>query len=113
LNARILGATSEEAAAAHASVVAALVHPVLERARSAARCHREYPVTFRTKDARLLEGVIDLAFLEKGAWVVVDFKTDAHSPERRAQYERQLRWYAHALAELTGIPAAVGILLGV
>jgi ATP-dependent exoDNAse (exonuclease V) beta subunit len=35
----------------------------------------------------------------------VDFKTDAHSPDRRAQYERQLQWYTYALAELTGIPA--------
>ncbi|HEY4360430.1 MAG TPA: UvrD-helicase domain-containing protein [Bryobacteraceae bacterium] len=112
LNARILGAPSKEAKAAHTAVVAALEHPVLARARAAARCHREYPLTLRLADGRLLEGVIDLAFVEEGRWVVVDFKTDANSPERLAQYERQLQWYAYALAELTGIPAR-GILLGV
>ena len=61
-------------------------------------------------DTRLLEGVIDLAFVEDGAWVVVDFKTDADGGERRAQYERQLQWYAYALAELTGLPAQAQLL---
>jgi ATP-dependent exoDNAse (exonuclease V) beta subunit len=112
LNARILGAPKAEAAAAHAAVIAALSHPVLKRARAAPRCHREYPLTLRIEGDRLLEGVIDLAFLENDVWVVVDFKTDAHSPDRRAQHERQLQWYAHALAKLTGIPARA-ILLGV
>jgi ATP-dependent exoDNAse (exonuclease V) beta subunit len=105
LNARVLGAPKAESAAAHTAVVAALSHAVLERARAATRCHREYPLSLRMKDNRLLEGVIDLAFLENDRWVVVDFKTDAHSPDRRAQYERQLQWYTYALAELTGIPA--------
>jgi len=112
MTARVLGASAEEARAAQAAVVAALAHPVLERARRAARCHREYPLTLAMADRRVLEGVIDLAFVEDGGWVVVDFKTDADSEERRAQYERQLQWYAFALAELTGLPAR-GILLGV
>ena len=56
--------------------------------------------------------MIDLAFLENAGWVVVDFKTDADSAARRAQYERQLQWYAYALAKLTGKPASA-VLLGV
>ena len=55
---------------------------------------------------------MDLAFVERGGWIVVDFKTDADLGERRAQYERQLRWYAYALARLTGMEAR-GVLLGV
>ncbi len=112
LNARVLGALVEETEAARAAVEAALAHPVLARARAAPRCHREYPVTLRLDNNRLVEGVIDLAFVENGEWVVVDFKTDADAPERRARYERQLQWYAYALAELTGIPART-YLLGV
>ena len=43
LNARVLGATKAEAAAASEAVAGALRHPVFVRARAAKRCHREYP----------------------------------------------------------------------
>ncbi len=112
LNARVLGATEEEAQSAAEAVWGALRHPIFARARAAERCHREYPVTLKLDDGRMLEGVVDLAFVEQGAWIVVDFKTDADVSERRVQYERQLKWYAYALAKLTGIPAR-GVLLGV
>ena len=113
LNARVLGATEEETRSATEAVVAALQHPILTRARAASRCHREYPVTLRLDGGRFLEGVVDLAFVENDAWIVVDFKTDADSPLRREQYERQLRWYAFALSKLTGLPAAAAVLLGI
>jgi ATP-dependent helicase/nuclease subunit A len=65
---------------------------------------------------RLMEGVIDLAFVEDNAWVIVDFKTDAdisgHPSKQRDQYQRQLQWYASALSRLTGLPARA-YLLGV
>ena len=112
LNARVLGAPREEAEAALAAVAAALAHPLIARARSAARMHREYPISLRFEGGRFLEGVIDLAFLENGRWIVVDFKTDADSAERWAQYERQLQWYAHALAKLTQLPAQA-VLFGI
>ncbi len=112
LNARVLGAPSEEADAAAAAVENALAHAIFLRARAAARCHREYPVTLRLEDTRMLEGVVDLAFVEDGKWVVVDFKTDADSAERRTQYQRQLRWYAYALTRLTGMESRA-VLLGI
>ena len=116
LNARVLGAPADEAGAAASAVENALAHPVFERARAASlgggRCHREYPVTLRLEDGRMLEGVVDLAFVEDGKWIVVDFKTDADLAERRMQYQRQLRWYAYALTRLTGMPARA-ILLGI
>ena len=59
---------------------------------------------------RLLEGVVDLAFVENDAWVVVDFKTDADISARRGPYQRQLQWYAYALTKLTGIPAKACLL---
>ena len=112
LNARVLGAPVDESQAAVDAVGTALRHPIFARARAAKRWHREYPVTLRLDGGRLLEGVVDLAFVEDGAWVVVDFKTDADVGDRRGPYERQLRWYAYALARLTGMPAR-GVLLGI
>lgn len=105
LHARLVGAPCGESEAASVAVEAALAHPLLRRARAAARCHREYPLTLKLDDGRLLEGVIDLAFVEDSAWTIVDFKTDADSCERRLQYDRQLQWYCYALTKLTGIPA--------
>jgi len=102
LAARSIGAPAEEERAATDAVEAALAHPLIARARAAARLHREYPVVLHLEGGRVLEGVIDLAFLENGAWVVVDFKTTADLEDRRNAYERQVQWYAHALAELTG-----------
>ncbi len=112
LNARIVGAPREEVDAACARVEAALQHPLLQRARAAERKHREYPVMLKLDDGRLMEGIIDLAFVEEGAWVIVDFKTDADVSRARDQYQRQLQWYASALSRLTGLPARA-YLLGV
>ncbi len=112
LNTRVLGATVEETTAAQVAIEAALKHPLLTRARQAVRCHREYPVTLPLDGTRVMEGVIDLAFVEDDVWIVVDFKTDANLVDLRAAYERQLQWYAYALQQLTGMPARP-ILLGV
>jgi ATP-dependent exoDNAse (exonuclease V) beta subunit len=112
LNARILGAPAEEADAACIRAEAALRHPLLDRARRAERKHREYPVMLRADGGRLMEGVIDLAFVENGAWVIVDFKTGEDISGSREQYQRQLEWYARALTRLTGLPARA-YLLGV
>jgi ATP-dependent helicase/nuclease subunit A len=83
----------------------AVGHPLVRRVAQAARRHRELPVTFPLGDRRVLEGVIDLAFLENGEWQVVDYKTDEDVEANRTEYERQLRWYMHALSTMTGMPA--------
>jgi ATP-dependent exoDNAse (exonuclease V) beta subunit len=112
LHARVLGATEEETGAATEAVAAALRHPLLRRASAAERCFRELPVIHRLDNGMLLDGVIDLAFFHDGAWTVVDFKSDADLPARRARYERQLQWYVFALSRITGAPAS-GWLLSV
>jgi ATP-dependent helicase/nuclease subunit A len=109
-NTRLLGSTADERAAAIVAVEGALAHPLLARARSAARCHREYPLVTRLGDDRIHEGVIDLAFVENNEWVIVDFKTDADASDRRARYERQLQWYGFALMQLTNMPARAFLL---
>ena len=91
-----------------------MAHPLLQRARSAvlsgARFHREYPVRLELASNKMLEGIVDLAFVENGSWVIVDFKTDAYVNDYRAQYERQLQWYAFALEQITGMRARAHLL---
>jgi ATP-dependent exoDNAse (exonuclease V) beta subunit len=109
-NARLLGAPMEESDAAASAVRNALKHPLIERARNASRCHREYPLVLKLAHGSLLEGVIDLAFVESDEWIIVDFKTDADASGSRAQYQRQLQWYGFALTELTKLPARAYLL---
>ena len=112
MHGRVLGATAEEVDAAAQAASAAIAHPLIARAAKAERCHRELPIMLRLEENRLLEGVIDLAFFEKGAWCVVDFKSDADLKAKRAHYRNQLRWYAAALQRITGQPVH-GCVLGV
>ena len=58
----------------------------------------------------ILEGVIDLLFESGGRWHIVDFKTDADLAPNRARYERQLRWYALAVARLNNAPVEAHLL---
>lgn len=105
LHARTLGASDDEIAAARSAIESVLKHPLIGRAAAANRLHREYPITVALDDGRRLEGVIDLAFVENGEWVIADFKTDADTQARRGQYEVQLRWYGYALEKITGMRA--------
>ena len=72
------------------------------------RVQREWGFCLRDGDL-LVQGVIDLCFLENGAWVLVDYKTDrCPAEELPAMYGNQLRWYARALREITGLPVRFG-----
>ena len=54
----------------------------------------------------ILQGVIDCAFLEDGAWVLVDYKTDRIVDEDAfiRRYREQIEWYVRALETITGLP---------
>lgn len=108
---RLTGATPEEIEAACAVVEAALAHDLLARARKAKRVEREVCVMVRGEDGTITEGVIDLAFEETKAWVVVDFKTDLELGDREAGYRRQVAAYAAALAAATGAPTTGALLV--
>ncbi|MEM7353874.1 MAG: UvrD-helicase domain-containing protein [Acidobacteriota bacterium] len=112
LHGRMLDASQAEVAAATQSVVRAMDHPLMQRAAAAEHHHREAPFLLDRGDDGLLEGTVDLAFLEAGQWIVVDFKTDIDLEARQERYQRQLGWYIHAMHTLTGLPAR-GVLLGV
>jgi ATP-dependent helicase/nuclease subunit A len=85
----------------------ALKSEVFARVRRAERVYRELPFTVVTED-RLMEGKIDLLFCEKGEWVLVDYKTDAHIETER--YTEQMRAYATALKRVAGITLAQKLL---
>ena len=116
VEARVLGLSEDEAAAAAAVVERLFRHDLLTRAHAAdarGACRRETPVTYTMPDGTLIEGVVDLAFEELGEWTVVDYKTDrelAASGENR--YRRQVALYASAIAQATGQPAH-GVLIRV
>jgi ATP-dependent exoDNAse (exonuclease V) beta subunit len=115
LQGRLLGATEDEVAAAVHTVVRALAHPLLRRASVAARagrCRRETPVAVQL-DEVLVEGVVDVAFLEEDTgWTVVDFKTDVELEGRLEEYRLQVGLYVEAVAQATGRQAR-GVLLRV
>jgi len=101
----------DEADAAAAAIVAARVlgHDLLARAgRADARgaCRRETPVTATLEDGTLVEGVVDLAFEEQGAWTVVDYKTDRELSTGEDVYRRQVAFYASAISRATGAAAS-------
>ncbi len=115
LQARMVGAARAEATAAGGVVAAALAHPVVRRAASAARagaCRREVGLACRLGEGTLIEGVADLVFRDevRGGWTVVDFKTDREIAGRLAEYRWQLAAYAHAVALATGTPTRAMVL---
>jgi len=65
-------------------------------------CRRETPLTLREPDGALVDGIVDLAFLDDGVWTVVDFKTDRELDKELPVYRSQVRLYAAAIAAATG-----------
>ena len=101
--------TAEELAAIDpGDILAFLRSDMGARMLASPRVQREWGFCLRDGDL-LVQGVIDLCFLENGAWVLVDYKTDrCPAEELPAMYGDQLRWYARALREITGLPVRFG-----
>ncbi len=100
VEARILASESNDLEPAVQTALAALQHPLLAGIATAARFHREFPVLLR-QDDKLIEGVIDLAFLDQDSWTIVDFKT---GPADKKRNRGQLELYRRALTLSTGLP---------
>lgn len=96
--------------------------PLYGRMAASVRVERELPFSHAVPAAALfgaaagaepvlLQGVIDCCFLTDAGWVLVDYKTDRVPPgepaaRQAAAHAPQLRLYAGALAQLTGLPVA-------
>ena len=67
---------------------------------------REWPFNLRITQPiqTMVQGVIDLCYLEEEEWVLIDFKTDyVKDPHELWQrYEMQLNFYRQALESATG-----------
>ena len=128
LQGSLIGATRPEVTAAEAVVTAALSSPAAEAARASQRVLRETPFLLPLDgeaEHRIVEGAIDLAYLDDdGRWIVVDWKTDLgdldtpardgagdNGVTRGERYRRQVRWYCHALEQLTSAPASGRLVL--
>ncbi len=75
-----------------------------QRLLAAQEIHREWGFNLRLDKGTLLQGVMDCAFLEDGAWVLVDYKTD-HVVSEEAfvqRHQAQMEWYARALETISG-----------
>ena len=96
---RILESDERDIEPAVETALAALQHPLLSGIATANRVHREFPVLLQ-QDGKLIEGVIDLAFLAGDAWTIVDFKT---GPADKKRNRGQLELYRRALAMATGM----------
>lgn len=76
------------------------------------RLWREQPFVFLMDDGpdMLIQGVIDLYFVEDGAITVIDYKTDRVAKGKEGvdelinRYAVQLDYYSKALHQLTGLP---------
>ena len=103
----------------HADAIRAFASSTLFlRMAKAARVEREWsflcPMPARTllpetdsDEPILLQGVIDACFVEDGAWVLLDYKTDrvtGDPQEYAGKHTRQVALYAEALRRLSGMP---------
>ena len=85
-----------------------LTGPLGQRMLAASMVRREWSFNLHVEEPfpTLLQGVIDLCFLEDDAWVLVDFKTDRvpNLDTLLSRYRGQLALYQGALARCTGLP---------
>lgn len=109
----------EQAAQIDAGLIARFAGSELaERIRSADTVLREQPFNLVVQanelvpgggdDNALVQGIIDLAFIEQNAWVLVDYKTnrlgEGGVETIKQLYANQMRMYARALTAITGRP---------
>jgi len=65
-----------------------------------------FVVRYFKHNPMLLQGVVDLAFIEDGGWVICDYKSD-RAPDAetlKERYGKQLKLYAEGLARVTKKP---------
>ena len=114
LQGRLYGASDAEITAAAETVTRALAHSLMRRAAAASEighCRRETPVAILLEDGVLVEGIVDLAFVDDTrAWVVVDFKTDFEIAGKLEEYRAQVGLYARAISRATGSSATAVLL---
>ncbi len=113
----IITREERDAIAAHAEMIDAFFETELAgRIRRSPLVIRETPFNLLVPANELgyagkipvtVQGVLDLAFMEDGDWILVDYKTDrvyGDVEPYKQNYKKQLDLYANALQTITGIP---------
>ena len=76
-----------------------------QRLLRAREVQREWPFSLLVEEGLVLQGVLDCCFMEDGAWVLIDYKTDrAGTDTLLERYRDQMRWYMRALRDITDMP---------
>ncbi len=101
--------TGKEAELANVDMAARFLESGLgARMLAAPTVRREWSFNLRVREPfdTILQGVIDLCFLENEEWVLVDFKTDRvdTADALRDRYQTQMDYYGRALALATPYP---------
>lgn len=99
--------TAEETSVVDVRDILAFLNDDLgQRMLASARVQREWGFCLM-HEGILVQGVLDLCFLQDGKWVLVDYKTDRCPAENLlSMYREQILWYKKALEEITEIPVA-------
>ena len=100
--------TAQEAALCDRGMIARFLESDLGRRMLAAQTvQREWSFALEVHQPfhTTLQGVIDLCFVENGAWVLADYKTDRveSAEELWPRYHRQMEYYRQALEAGTGM----------
>ena len=101
--------TPEEARRVNRGMIARFFESELgRRMLKSPRIEREWSFNLRVSEPfpTIVQGVIDLCFLENDQWILVDFKTDRVDDvsELLPRYSRQLAFYRTALTRATPYP---------
>ncbi len=99
-----MGLPAEKAQEAADLTVNGLKNNLLQRAKASSQVFRELSLSGKNAEGKNLNAVIDLAFLEDGAWVVVDYKTDKDSQRGLEAYQKQIGYYGGLLEQFTQLP---------
>ena len=96
------------------SIVHFFTCPIGKRFLFSKKFYREWSFNLQMESISnsIIQGVIDLCFLENNAWTLVDFKTDRVSTpeELYPLYHQQLEIYKNALTVSTKYPVAESVL---
>lgn len=74
-------------------------NPYIIQIENSEKCYSELPVSRRFKD-RILYGVIDKIFFQKGEWIIADFKYANYDSKDERKYRFQLLFYVYTTQDL-------------
>ncbi|HXL72227.1 MAG TPA: PD-(D/E)XK nuclease family protein, partial [bacterium] len=98
-----LGLSADKTREAADLAAKALENELIKRAKKSSKVFKELSLTGKNPKGENLNAIIDLAFIEDRAWVVVDYKTDRDSRRELEAYRKQIGYYSELLETFTGL----------